>query len=242
MNYIFPKLLVWVDQTIVPAALISRELFSADFESWKKMVKAENDELRLQIITFLSGTADDSTKKRFLKAQQNQLIMMSDQVNKYMFRDYRQWASSAHSLAIKNHYQMVLSGFEELLAFTAIRFPEYHNSNVKLTDFHLKKVLPDLRHQISRFKSMLNNHSVDPELYDLVIRCLNSLTAPGKISHNVINYIRHLITETTKLRDINQPARILPLSIGNHKPPATADRRAPRRTGICDPPERRSAF
>lgn len=153
---------------------------------------------------YLLGTADDLQKQIWLKAQQQQLVMLSNQVNQYLFRDQRLWANHPQAMQIKLQYGRSLACFEELLSFAEQQFPAYYDPNVKITDFRLRNVLPGLRHLVAELKIYLERKEIAPKLCSIIIKGMNSISVPGKLSDAGAKYLMHLIHEIEKLTELNQ--------------------------------------
>ena len=199
MNETSSKLLAWVTQSLAPAELSGSNLTTAEFENWNTFLNTESVEWRLAISSHLLGIAEDAEKMRYLKAQQIQLILLSNKLNQYLCRDQKIWSGHKDAQQIRIGYSRSLAFFEELLRFTQENFPDYADPNLKLTDQQLKHVLPDLRSRIFGLKTKLSNTSIDPILITLVIKGMSGLLASGKLTGAGKKYLNYLIHEITGL-------------------------------------------
>jgi hypothetical protein len=204
MNFNYLKLLAWVTQSLAPVELIGKDLTSADLVNWKTLLKTESAAWRLTMSGHLLGIGDVNQKQIWLKAQQEQLVMLSNQLNQYLFREQKVWANHTQAAQIKIFYGQSLACFEELLGFAEHQFPAYYDPTVKITDFRLRNVLPGLRHLVADLKIYFETKSVDPKLCELVIKAINKLLLPDKVSNAGAKYIMHLIHEIESLPDLTQ--------------------------------------
>lgn len=208
MNFNSLKLLAWVTQSLAPSELLKNELTSADFDNWKVLLKTECAEWRLAMSIFLLGTQDELNKQKWLKAQQQQLIMLSNQINQYLFREQKLWTNHPQVVQIKLHYVQALACFEELLSFSEQQFPTYYDSTLKITDFRLRNVLPGLRHLASNLKIFFEDKAIDPKLCSLIIKGMNGLLVAGRLSDAGARYFMNFIHEIESLQDLNQSTLI----------------------------------
>ncbi|RKR80593.1 hypothetical protein BDD43_0717 [Mucilaginibacter gracilis] len=199
MNDTSSKLLAWVTESIAPAELSGSNLTTADFENWKTVLKSESSEWRIAISSYLLGVADDGEKMRYLKAQQIQLTLLSNKLNQYLCRDQKIWSGHKWADQIRTCYRKSLAIYEELLSFTEENFPEYSAPNLKITDYKLREVIPSLRNRIYGLKVILLNMAIDPVLVQLIIKGMNGLLAPGKLTIAGKEYLTCLIHEITGL-------------------------------------------
>ncbi|EHQ26448.1 hypothetical protein [Mucilaginibacter paludis] len=199
MNDTSFKLLAWVTESIAPAELSGSNLTTADFENWKTLLKSESTEWRIAISSYLLGMADDDEKLQYLKAQQIQLTLLSNKLNQYLCRDQKIWSGHKWADQIRTCYRKSLAVCEELLSFTVENFPEYSAPNLKVTDYKLIEVLPNLRNRIYGLKTTLLNTAIDPILAQLIVKGMSGLLTPGKLTIAGKKYLNCLIYEITGL-------------------------------------------
>jgi hypothetical protein len=199
MNEITSKLLAWVTQSLAPAELLGSDLTTAAIENWKNSFNSESAAWRFDISSYLLGTANDSEKKQYLRAQQNQLTILSNKLNHYLCRDQKIWSGHSLSKMIKNLYSRSLVICEDLLEFTKKEFPEYADPYLKITDFRLSQIFPVLRTWIYQLKLRLLQTTIDPILIQLVIKGMSGMLSPSKLTEYGYKYLIRLTDEISEL-------------------------------------------
>lgn len=198
MTSYFNQIHLFVVQSVNPVYLLNRSLSNIDFEKWKAFLLGEGEALRLQMMVVLFGTGLNIEKREYLSGIQQQLVMMSDIVNRYLFKDKKVWMSQADAELIKANYLMSLAFFQEQLVYSEQQYASYYDQEVKITDFCLRDILPQLRHQIYALKENLQKHRVGTEIIDIVIKGLSDLFGQRQLSPANVAYITGLVKEFEK--------------------------------------------
>jgi len=204
MNYTFPKLLVWVDEALSPSALMNQELSPEDFKNWTAYSVNKSAKWKINISSYMFSQAATEDKKQFLKAQQQQLVSLINQVNQYLFKRKRIWYISPQAGMIKKLYVSVLNIFEDLLSYAEKYFSEFCDMTIKISDFRLKKILPELRKETNDLQLLLQNANIDGELVGLIIKGINAISIPGKLSYASLKYVMNMISQVKSLNSLNQ--------------------------------------
>jgi len=187
---------VFVAQSINPVYLLNQSLSNNDFEKWKRFLFGEGEALRLQMMDVLFRPGLKNIEKReYLSAIQRQLVTMSDIINRYLFKDKKLWMSHVDTELIKANYLMSLAFFQEQLDYSEQQYASYYDQEVKITDFSLRNILPQLRNQIYTLKENLQDHRVETEIINIVIKGLNDLIGQRQLSPANVNYITGLVKE-----------------------------------------------
>lgn len=204
MNYTFPKLLLWVDQALSPSALMSRDLSPEDFARWIVYSENKGAKWKISISSYMLGHSATNDKKQFLKAQQQQLVSLINQVNQYLFKGMRLWSFSPHAPRIKNLYVSVLNTFEDLLNYAEKYFSEFYDETVRISDFRIKKILPELRNLTNEFQNLLDTANIDSELSIIILKGIRAISMPGKLSNASLKYIYKLVQQVSSLTTLNK--------------------------------------
>ncbi|RZK42696.1 MAG: hypothetical protein EOO90_06555 [Pedobacter sp.] len=176
-------------KSLDPDKLATDCLSGQDIDCWRKYLSGEVDDLRYQLVAFLLGPTPVKEKSQFMTAAQQQLVFISDQLSNFLFRQKRKWRNHKHANLIRSNYLLSISCIEELLAFTELYFPDYFNLRLKLSNFSLQAVLPELRNELNRLSSVLGDWDISSRLFECVTRGLGHLLN-GRPSRSDTQYIR----------------------------------------------------
>lgn len=185
------SLYAFITHSLKPQTLTLSNLRPNDFLKWRTHLKESGHELRYQITDLFLSPLPEEEKALWLSMVQEQLIIMSDEINRDLHRDRRVWDAHPSALEIRHNYQHTLSFLEEQLHYIASRFSPYYNRNLKITDSRIKNVLPELRSQVNNIRLILEKTEIDVMLIEIIIKGLNNLLN-SNLNENSINYISHL--------------------------------------------------
>lgn len=203
MVFSYSSLHAFVTVSINPLALISKEIYHSDFSKWKLFIDNEIQKLRLKVVENLFGSTTEAEKFRCIKSLQEQIVMLSDELNLYLYRERKVWSSHHDADKIKESYFSSLEKLEDFLSFLSKKFDRYYDSEVKITDFRLKTVVPQLRHNIHYLKQGLNNAAVDLVLIGIISNGLSKHIKNYKVSWANAKYISHFIHCIEQLDTVN---------------------------------------
>ncbi|TCC98825.1 hypothetical protein [Pedobacter hiemivivus] len=201
MNSTLLNLHAFISQ-LTPRTLTLKELQKTDFDKWKSFLEQESGQLKSEMIFNLLGAASLQEKQAWLAALQDQLVLFSNQFNQYLFRDRRKWESHPDSVLIRINYLNSLSCMENLLDFINSEFARYQNSQSRVSDFRLHKVIPELRQQVRELKTDLSVSAVSQTLARMVITGLSNLLKKDLSSYG-ISYISGFCSQCHKITSMN---------------------------------------
>jgi len=187
---------------LTPRTLTLKELQKADFDNWKSFLEEESGQVKFEMIVNLLGSAPLQEKQVWLAALQDQLLLISNQFNQYLFRERRKWESHPAAGMIRTHYLHSLSSIEDLLDFITSDFARYQNSHSRVSDFRLHRVIPELRQQVRELKTSLSASAVSPALAGMVITGLSNLLKKD-LSVYGISYVSGFCSKCHKITGIN---------------------------------------
>lgn len=219
MIFSFHKLHVFFSQSVSPVSFLDRELSSADFIKWKSFLQFETDGLILAIKNNLPGPLPGIEKKNSSAAVQSQLVILSDQINSYLFRQKKVWATHRNANQIRTHYLYSLSRIEEILDYLSSKFPEYYNNEVKLTDFSLMNILPELRHLVFGLKEKLKSDGIQEVLYKIVFTGLYDLLSVKRLNRRDLGYLTELVFALGEMENMTERVLIRSLISYNFNQP-----------------------
>ena len=151
----------------------------------------------------LFDLTDENQKRQFIKYQHDQLVEMSNRLNQYLFRDKKIWSSHELASSIRKYYHKSLASFEKMLYYIQSNFPELLDLKLRITDYQLKNIIPDLRNKIGKLKLKLLNDGVDDALINLIIKGINEFLASQKLSILNKGYLTQIISEINGTENIN---------------------------------------
>jgi len=195
MNYSFRNLHVNVSLNLAPISLVAEAFPHSDLEGYLGQLSAELTELRLTVIEYSLGPKANLLKKKWMMAVQQQLVAMSDQLNHYLFRKRKIWATSPYAYDIRSSYISGIAMIEDLLEELATRFGHYYSPTVKITDFRLRNVLPELRHLASKLKLSIEQAGISSELAAIVNTGLSNVLNISVLTVASERYLRELVAE-----------------------------------------------
>ncbi|WP_157766469.1 hypothetical protein [Pedobacter ginsengisoli] len=120
------NLQLFINETITPFNLLQSTLHDHDFQKWQQFLNQQKCELQLNLSEILLGGTEAKIKHQYLKSFQQLLLIMSNQVNHYLHREYKTWATHAQAPQIKTCYIRTLNLFESMLRNAANQFSEYY--------------------------------------------------------------------------------------------------------------------
>lgn len=200
----FHTLHVFFTQSVSPVSFLDRELTPADFAKWKSFIQIEKDRLILEIKDNLPGPQTCAEKRSSLSAVQRQLVIISDQINSYLFRQKKIWATHKNAGQIRAHYLYSLSCIEEILEYLSSRFGEYYSAEVKLTDFSLINSLPELRHQVFALKQTFKLTGIQEALCNIIFNGLYDLLSSKRLSRRDLEYISELVVALGNMESVSE--------------------------------------
>jgi hypothetical protein len=192
----------FVAQSLTPKILIANQIHEHDFICWKKFLLNEGCEFRLNLLEFLLGPDQEAVKKNLLTGIQQQLLLLSDDLNQFLVRDRRIWSEHAQAKEIRRHYLFSLNFIDELYQFITLRFPDFFNKQLRIADFHLKREIPGLRSHLKSLKVVLEKAAINTDLQQIVLKGLHSFLGDG-LSPYQKDYILGLTEKLTAMDSLN---------------------------------------
>jgi len=197
MNSPLSNLHAFITQ-LTPWTLTLKDLQKNDFDKWKSFLEEESGQVKFEMIVILLGAVSLTEKQTWLSALQEQLVMFSNQFNKYLFRERRSWESHASARQIRSHYLYSLSCMEDLLDFITADFGRYQDRQSRISDFRLRSVIPELRQQVGKLKNELETAGISPGLTGMIAAGLGNLLKKD-LSVYGISYVTEFCSRCGKL-------------------------------------------
>lgn len=219
MIFSFHSLQVFFTQSVAPVSLLDRAFSEDDFNRWKKFLANEGQNFILALKDKMPDFVGYTHHPLALGSAQKQWVMLSDEINFYLFRQKKIWSTHVNADMIKIHYLYSLSFIDQLLGYWRVNFPEYYDRDVKLTDFCLKNKLPQLRHQVSSLQEILKGAGINKELADIVLTGLYNLLRSKMLSESNSQYITGLLSEIKTSKSLDENSLILILTKCNFNQP-----------------------
>lgn len=189
------RFLFWTTNIIEPVKLINQELGVKEQEELDNYFYKLLSEWKLTISISLLQPDDLKIKRAWLTSQQLQVVMISDLIKQYLFRDKRIWTNRENSFQIKRIYLKYLQSFEDLLLFAREKYPDIYDQTVKVTDYQSLYLLPVIRNSVNLVLQKVKEISINEKLFNIVAKGMNQLVCPGKATTAGIRYISHFAKE-----------------------------------------------
>ena len=207
MTFSFRSLNVFIIQSINPT-LINKKLLPRDFDNWRKFLESEINTIQMELLENIYGAGTEEDKRKFLNVIQKQVVMLSDQLDRYLFRDKKIWSMNTGAGLIKANYLHTLTSLEDFLNYSLVQFPSYYDLQIKSTNFCLRKVVPQLRVMVFEIKSALVDAGIDHILSDIVVKGLNEHISIGKLSPKNIDYFSKVLDGIREILILNDDSLI----------------------------------
>ncbi len=205
MNFSFRDLYIHVTTAIVPKTVVKIDVTEFQLKMWNIYASNELVEVRLRLAEYLSGSSSKTKKRNWAVSVQQQLTMLSDQVNTYLSHSHNKiWKSQLFAISMRSHYLYILSELDSLDQEIFILYPDYYNSLVKYPNFKMRDLMPQLRRQVDSMCKYLKACSIPDALLHIVTDGLNSLLQPRMLSRQAERYMLTFVEEVQKIENIQE--------------------------------------
>jgi hypothetical protein len=187
---------------LTPRTLALKDLQKNDFDKWKAFLEEESEHVKFEMIVTLLSAIPARKKLEWLAALQEQLVVFSNQFNKYLFRERRKWESHASALQIHTHFLYSLSCIEDLLQFISTDFERYQDRQLRISDFQLHRIIPELRRAVGILKADLNVAGVSADLINMVVSGLGNLLKKD-LSIYGVSYVKKFCLQCSKASQLD---------------------------------------
>lgn len=190
MNTTQVKLQEFIDDSIHPATFSGKSLTSQDLKKWRVFLTNVTKALKRSLLIWSDGP--DYFRDQHLVAFVNQLVVLSNVINRYIFKDYLLYKTHPQARDIKKHYHYSLSAVENLITFSAELYPK-QVSGATVSNARLPEVISGLKEKLNRFALLLRNNSINAELSDMVFFGISQMIKKKNLRQNDTSYINSLL-------------------------------------------------
>lgn len=172
MNTYYRRLHLFVSCSISPEAMASGDFCLSDFERWKKFLHDSSCELRLLMSEHLMGVDPFPVRRNWMLSMRQHLTELSDQVNGYLHRGRKVWASNSNGRLIRSHYLLTLACFQDLLGYAALKYVNLFDKSLRMTTYQLFELRPAFRLMVVEMNGHLIDAGIDERLRALLLTTL----------------------------------------------------------------------
>lgn len=192
MNTCFRRLHLFVTDSVSPEALASGVFCAMDFERWRRFLRDCSCELRLLLSEQMMGVSTYADRRLWMSSFQENLLVLSDQVNGYLIRCRRMWETNSSADLIRSHYILTLECFQGLLNYAREKFDVFVDLALRMSSFELFAVRPVFREMVASLGIHMERSAVDKDLSALLLDTLRSVCRSSAFSLGDLRYYQAL--------------------------------------------------
>lgn len=184
------KLLEFIDDSIHPATFSGRSLAPQEFKKWRVFITNVTKALKSYLLIWLNGP--QASEDQHLVAFVNQLVVLSNVINGYLFKHYRLYKAHPQAMEIRRHYHYSLKAVEDLITYSAELNPK-QVSRAIISNARLPEVISGLKEKLNRLALLLRKNGIPAEPSDIVIKGILQLIKKKNIRQSNTVYINSLL-------------------------------------------------
>lgn len=186
MTIIPMQLAAFVRNSINPKKFAGKNLSPGDFNKWKDFISNAVDSLSIiiAVTAFHPGEIESII---------TQVVNLSNIVNSYRFKEFRQLKVHPQARLIGEHYEYTINLFDGLLRKLGVLFPK-EAGGVKISDSNLYETMSVLKKGVHQLSVHLGNSAVETKLADIVVSGISKFIHQRQITRNDQHYITEMIS------------------------------------------------
>jgi hypothetical protein len=192
MNNTQAKLQEFIYESIHPKTFTGKTITLQEFEKWRNFVTIETNLVKRSLLNRLEVSGQSRYKRLVIFT--NQLVVLSNVINAYIFKYYSIYKTHHQAGHIKSHYNFSLKAVEDLIGYSVSLCPERVNE-IQISNARLPQVITSLKEKRNKVAAHLQERGINKNLIEIVISGITQLITR--------KYIREIDTSyTTSLLDI----------------------------------------